>query len=769
MGRGLLRAGVTLSFLVGLVGLTWTGVVLGRGGLDAGDTAGVLSFVAGLVSMFVGAGSFWAALAALRGQRDPESVARHLALHVAVEAERRYTALLGGDLGGLVDLHWTARLSGQISSAEPLSGRLTGLAAFQRGLLPGRVVVTGHTLTAGRSADAGTGKTLTATTLLLALSRNRSPSHPVPVPLSAADWPGTPLHEWVLDQLVRVWALPPAEAELLMQAHMVLPVIDGIDEAGSDEVPGPHSRSSLLVQAVNDFQGTGMRGAAVVTCRAGAYCALDRAGAAARTVAVVQLGPVTPSMAREYLENRVADTTLDLARWRPALDALHPPTGSGAPPQALQLREALSTPWLLTLAATVYRRPRGNVAPDPQQLLLHAGAGSLREHLLNRYPAALVATAPAGSRAARLDPVATWRRLHVLADYLNDPSANPDDEVNMSGWQLWPIGGYARVRRIELALVAVLTAILVIVPTVLLGSDALALAGTAWVVLIGPGVLVRQQPAGPATSGLGLLRTPRGRRSGALRLACAVALTCVAWGVVGLLPAVALGAGLGLTLLLDSALAEPLTEPRRPLRDDLGWWLTLWALTGGAFVLLASFGLGTVLPTALALCLDMQLGLLGDFRMGAVRGGAEFLLGLTADTVPALAPAVVTTLAAGVAVTAAFGIGPATVTAVVLLPLLIMLGRWTPVTDWLGAVVSYLISGVLVLCLSLTSGWAGGAWLRYTAMRIAMARRVPYRLTAFLSTCEEAGLLRPAGLGHQFRHRQLQDHLAQFPDPPSVP
>ncbi|MDQ0938069.1 hypothetical protein [Streptomyces turgidiscabies] len=128
-----------------------------------------------------------------------------------------------------------------------------------------------------------------------------------------------------------------------------------------------------------------------------------------------------------------------------------------------------------------------------------------------------------------------------------------------------------------------------------------------------------------------------------------------------------------------------------------------------------------------------------------------------------------TTLAAGVAVTTAFGIESATVMAVVLLPFLMMLGRWTPVTHWLGAVVSYLISGLLVLCFSLTSGWAGGAWLRYTAMRIAMARRVPYRLTAFLSTCEEAGLLRPAGFGHQFRHRQLQDHLAQLPDQPCVP
>ncbi|MEV7278768.1 NACHT domain-containing protein [Streptomyces sp. NPDC093111] len=768
MGRGLLRAGVGLSLLVGFAGLAWTGVVLGRGGLDAGDTAGVLSFGAGLVSMFLGGASFWAALAALRGQRDPESVARRLALQVAVEAERRYAALLGGDLGGLVDLEWTARLSGAIGSTEPLTGRLTGLATFQRGLLPGRLVVTGRTAT-GRPTDAGTGKTLTATTLLLALSRDRSPGDPVPVPLSAADWPDTPLRDWVRDQLVRAWALPPAEAELLLRAHLVLPVIDGVDEADSAGVPGPGSRSARLVEAVNDFQGAGTRAAVVSTCRADAYAALDRAGAAARTVAVVELQPVRASSAREYLKNRVADTTPDLARWQPVLDALQPPAGSGAPPQAPPLRAALNTPWLLTLAATVYARPRGGVAPDPRQLLLHAGAGTLREHLLNRYPAALVATAPAGSRTARLDPAAAWRRLHVLAAYLDDGTVNPDDDLNLTGWRLWPIGGATRVRRIELALVAVLTAALVLVPTVLLGSGVLPLAAVAWVVLIGPGVLVRRQPSAPAATGLGLLRTSAGRRSAALRLAAAIALTCASWAVVGLVPAVALGAGLGLALLLDSALAEPPTAPRRLLRDDLGWWLTLWALTAGAFALhlRPGFDPGTVLGASAALCLGMQLALLGDFWIGRIREGAEFLRNLAVG--PAAAPALTTTLAVGVPVAAVQGIGTAAVTAVVLFPLLAVLGRWTPVTEWLAAGVAYLLSGVLVFCLSLTSGWAGGAWLRYTAMRIAMARRLPYRLTTFLTTCEEAGLLRPAGLSHQFRHRQLQDHLARFPDPPSVP
>ncbi|MEU2390402.1 NACHT domain-containing protein [Streptomyces sp. NPDC007369] len=57
--------------------------------------------------------------------------------------------------------------------------------------------------------------------------------------------------------------------------------------------------------------------------------------------------------------------------------------------------------------------------------------------------------------------------------------------------------------------------------------------------------------------------------------------------------------------------------------------------------------------------------------------------------------------------------------------------------------------------------WAG-AWRRYFATLLCMRRRLPWRLGRFLAWASEAGLLRVAGNAYQFRHLELQDHLAEF-------
>lgn len=43
--------------------------------------------------------------------------------------------------------------------------------------------------------------------------------------------------------------------------------------------------------------------------------------------------------------------------------------------------------------------------------------------------------------------------------------------------------------------------------------------------------------------------------------------------------------------------------------------------------------------------------------------------------------------------------------------------------------------------------------------------RLPWRLGHFLDACYRAGLVRIAGIGYQFRHRELQDYLANHPRP----
>ncbi len=56
----------------------------------------------------------------------------------------------------------------------------------------------------------------------------------------------------------------------------------------------------------------------------------------------------------------------------------------------------------------------------------------------------------------------------------------------------------------------------------------------------------------------------------------------------------------------------------------------------------------------------------------------------------------------------------------------------------------------------------GLAACRYLALLLC-TRRLPWRLGRFLDLCYRAGLVRIAGAGYQFRHRELQDYLAAHP------
>jgi hypothetical protein len=68
------------------------------------------------------------------------------------------------------------------------------------------------------------------------------------------------------------------------------------------------------------------------------------------------------------------------------------------------------------------------------------------------------------------------------------------------------------------------------------------------------------------------------------------------------------------------------------------------------------------------------------------------------------------------------------------------------------------LAGVLAFGLL---GW------RYIALLLCTRRWsshwLPWQLGSFLRWCYDAGLLRAAGIGYQFRHRELQDYLARNP------
>ncbi|RSS42592.1 hypothetical protein EF906_11805 [Streptomyces sp. WAC08241] len=69
------------------------------------------------------------------------------------------------------------------------------------------------------------------------------------------------------------------------------------------------------------------------------------------------------------------------------------------------------------------------------------------------------------------------------------------------------------------------------------------------------------------------------------------------------------------------------------------------------------------------------------------------------------------------------------------------------------------------LASGLVSGLGARAWTRYAVFRLYIRGRLPWGLAGFLRRCQQVGLLRTAGPGWQFRHRELQDHLAVAPPP----
>jgi hypothetical protein len=80
----------------------------------------------------------------------------------------------------------------------------------------------------------------------------------------------------------------------------------------------------------------------------------------------------------------------------------------------------------------------------------------------------------------------------------------------------------------------------------------------------------------------------------------------------------------------------------------------------------------------------------------------------------------------------------------------------------------FAVEFVTVFVLGQMGGPVGGiAGLRYVALLLCTrrwsSRRLPWRLGRFLDLCYQAGLLRIAGAGYQFRHRELQDNLVCHP------
>jgi hypothetical protein len=653
------------------------------------DVARMAATAVALLPTVPGAYLAWAAYRDDRAGSAAEIAAKAADLAGMVLAtETQQMSRLAGEGGKRIDLTFrhVPEPANNAAGADP-DGRLSDILRYYEKLRPTRLVITGA---------PGAGKTVLALELLLANLDLDAPG-PVPVRFSLAGWDAvSSLEDWLAQQITARFGFTANHARALVGQRRVLPVLDGLDEMDAPGTPVARRRASLAVKQLNEYQEHKVAkdsAPVILTCRTDQYKELARAEVRMRDAARVEIGPVGQDQAIVYLTARITNPD----RWRPVLDALAD--------RRSVLSRALTTPWRLNLAATVYE-PGSRVVegpvPDPGDLLTLASPAEVQEHLLARYVPAVLRQHPEGDRYS---PQQTHRWLAEIATHLASPGTRASGGTDIALHELWPLSGPRRVRLMDGVFAALLwlgslwtmEGMLTAFPRPgVITPPPIELFGvpTVWKALA-PSV-----PA-PRAAQLHRLRWRRQRR----KLLRAVSLFLVAGLVAGVAGAfavrlafscslqLALGYGLaggfviGLALGLADGLTAPLaertptrnyvpsTDPRHPVRDDL------------------VFGL------AVAIIFGAALGL-------------------------ALAPAV------GPAVGCSFGVAAG-----------LMLGWY----------------------------WLAGASRRYLVFLVCCRGRLPWKLGAFLQWAYEGGLLRMSGTAYQFRHRELQDWLASHPAPHGYP
>ncbi|MEV6500125.1 NACHT domain-containing protein [Streptomyces prunicolor] len=384
--------------------------------LGVSDRSGLVSMAAALPALVI------AVLAALwarpGGYEDEAAAVARLAREVRAVGEPQWAHSLGGDLTA-IDVTFTFRPYAHARAAAlpaTPAGQLERAVEDYRALRPRRLVVTG---------EAGAGKTVLAWKLVMELNKARTEREPVPVLMALADWDEEEaVGDWIARHLERDYGLPPRSARLIVEARMVLPVLDGLDEMDAADTPVGDSRASLALDALARHQDGTDPAPLILTCRTRQYDALEADAHHLLDAARIEIDPVTPDRALRFLELRGAARRPAL--WQPLLDELRFAPGG-------VVSRALSTPWRLTLAATVYERDG-----DPGELLAAHSVGEAADLLLRRYVP--TAVRGAGWRCGAAD---VHRRLAILARSLDSAGGAQTDlrlrQVSRRLGGYWPM------------------------------------------------------------------------------------------------------------------------------------------------------------------------------------------------------------------------------------------------------------------------------------------------------------------------------------------
>jgi hypothetical protein len=279
--------------------------------------------------------------------------------------------------------------------------------------------------------EPGSGKTMLMVRLVLDLLADRAPGDPVPVlvPLASWDPASQGLHDWLAARLAvdypalaRSRSAPQSPVSRLLEARLITPVLDGLDEM-PEEVRG------RAIAAISDVLRPGEP--VVVTCRAADYRAavLPPAGSGmtVRGAAAISLQTLDAGAVADYLRQGAGPALS--SRWQPVLADL----GTGTP-----VSQALTTPLMASLAQAIYNPRSGERAdqlPDPGKLCHLANREAVQAHLFDAFIQAAYRYRP----DARWQAQEAWDWLVFLAWHLEQIVKGPD----LAWWQLWQATGRA--------------------------------------------------------------------------------------------------------------------------------------------------------------------------------------------------------------------------------------------------------------------------------------------------------------------------------------
>ncbi|MGI5213485.1 NACHT domain-containing protein [Plantactinospora sp. CA-290183] len=609
-----------------------------------------------------------------------------------------------------------------------LSGRDGGIHDSFRRIPSGRMMVLG---------PAGSGKSVLAMRLARRLVAERSADGPIPVLLYVASWDAASTHfdRWVVSQIAnrypRLAAAHPRWAEALrdlLDANVILPILDGLDETTEE-------RAALCLRRLNELPTRRL----VLTCRTGFYNRYLQQGEKLRGAAVVAIEPLDPAKVADYLLD--AAPLAQVARWRPVIEEILRGGES-------ELTAALSTPLMVAMARTAFDERASAVQVDPSRV------DPAEADPPDNDPGILVGLARDGGRQAVEDsllseavegairpyreswlsswsPAATRRYLSFLAGHLEGQQGR-----EFVWWRL---------------------------PTEVPGTlwvlfDALRAALAAWITLVLAGDVLRPLAAAADNR---VLRDVLGAATGhSGSLAVLVGVAGAVWSLNGGRDARqgvpptriafrggvrALGRGLLYGLLF------------------FAFWVGLlrglplvYAPVGGIVTFLAPYAVPVdSWPDDLRVAVTVGLAswcyvavrraLRIDFAAPADRFAVTDPLRVFRDdrsaTVLALLPTVTNAMVVVVLLLGALsrsGLAPA-----VPLDAQVVAGVGVGVGQWILA-------------------RSGGAWVRFVLARLVLGvtGQLPHRLLEFLSAVASAGLLRDLGGTYRFRHDRLQNLLA---------